>query len=175
MNKQKREKMLYLGWIVQKLGDMIEAGDEKDAKQAKRLQMAFQGARAYFDRVVDTMSQDEKLKLKTDMERKSVQIDYKSSLTFGEKVYGGRIVVSTDEICTLAGYAIDYACAYCDRMPDEQRNCPLRETLIRCNVVEGIDLHRRDRCPYRGLGAQEIVGAADNRLHDRWKAANEKK
>lgn len=164
MNTKTREKLLYIGFFVQKLGDIID--DERE--QSKTLQMAYNGLRSYFNKSVEKMTQDEKLKLKTDMERKYIQIDYKKALDFHDKAYRSQVIIESDELCVLAGYAIDYACRFCDRDPEEQNNCMLRETLIRCNAVAGVDLSKRHACPYHGLGAEEIVAPADQRLHDAW-------
>lgn len=175
MNRKRRDKMMYMGWIIQKLADFIcemSSAPTKDKKQFGRMQMAYRGAKAYFDSELDEMTEDEKLKLKTDMERKAVQIDYRKSLEFESRMNDSKVMVSPEELCTLAGYSIDYACHYCDRNPQEQRICSLRETLIRCNAVEGIDLGNKKKCPYHGLCAQDIVDGADQRLHDKWERAN---
>lgn len=164
VNAKTREKMLYIGFFVQKLGDIID--DEKEP--SKTLQMAYNGVRSYFNKAVERMTPDEKLKLKTDMERKYIQIDYRKTLDFKNKAYRSQVLIEADELCVLAGYAIDYACRFCDRDAEEQNNCMLRETLIRCNAVEGVDLAKKRACPYRNMGAKEIVAEADQRLHDAW-------
>ena len=76
MNAKTREKLLYIGFFVQKLGDIID----EERELSKTLQMAYNGLRSYFNKAVDSLTQDEKLKLKTDMERKYIQIDYKKRL-----------------------------------------------------------------------------------------------
>lgn len=170
MNAAKREKLLWLGFFAQKLGDMVD--DEHETSRA--LQMAYNGVRSYFNKAVEEMTEDEKLKLKTDMERKWIQIDYRKSLDFHDKAYRSQMILETDEVVTLAGYALDYACQFCDRDREEQNNCMLREKLIRCNAIHGVDLARRDRCPFHGLSAT-VIAPADQRLHDTWVRAHGKR
>lgn len=168
MNAMKRERLLFAIFLMQKLGEFLDDPKEK----SKQLRMAYNGTKAYCNGEIEKLNEDEKLKLLTDMERKNICIDYKKHLDFAYR--NTQLIVDVNELCTLAGYAVNFACQFCDRDREEQNNCMLRETLIRCNAVSGIDLAKKDGCPYMGICAKEVVAPADRRLQSRWAKAQQK-
>ena len=169
MNAKKRERMLFIVFFLQKLGEFLDDPHEK----SRQLRMGYNGIKGYFENEIGQMTEDEKLKLKTDMERKHILIDYKRHLDFAYR--NTQLIVDVNELCTLAGYAVNFACQFCDRDHDEQNNCILRETLIRCNAVSGVDIGKRDGCPYIGICAKEVVAPADRRLQSAWAKAQQTK
>lgn len=171
MNAREREKMLYLAFFQSKLGDYLEEAMEHHAKDAGRLRMAYNAVSASFRDGTGRMTNDELLKLSTDMRRKEISIDYRRANDFRLRANGDTVTASAGDLSTLAGYAIEFACQYCRRDQGQAAVCPLREALIGCNAVIGVDLASAD-CPYRGLHSQVYQTAEDDALAKKWSKAN---
>ena len=165
MNAKKREKLLFAVFLLQKLGEILDDPKEK----SKQLRMAYNGIKAYCNTEITQLTEDEKLMLKNNLERKSILIDYKKHIDWAYR--NTQVIVDAAELTTLAGYAVNFACQFCDRDKDEQNNCMLREALIRSGAVHDIDLGKRDGCPYHGICAKEVVAPADRRLQSLWAKA----
>ena len=168
MNAKKREKILFAIFLLQKLGEFLDDPKEK----SRQLRMAYNGVKAYCNTEIEGMSEDEKLMLKNNLERKQILIDYKKHIDWAYR--NTQLIVDVAELTTLAGYEVNFACQFCDRDKEEQNNCMLREALIRSGAVSGIDLGKKDGCPYYGICAKEIVAPADRRLQSRWAKAQQK-
>lgn len=168
MNAQKRERLLFTIFLLQKLGEFLDDPKEK----SKQLRMAYNGVKSYCVHELERMTEDEKLMIKTNMERKQISIDYKKHIDFAYR--NAQVLVDVSDMTVLAGYAVNFACQYCDRDAEEQNNCMLRECLIRSGATYGVDLGKRGGCPYVGICAKEVVAPADRRLQSLWAKAQQR-
>ena len=171
MNRREREKFLYMAFLLDRLGDYLAESMEHNNPDAGRLRMAYNAVNSFVRDRTEHMSLDEQQKIRQDMARKEVFIDYKRAGTWRMNQEQGVIPVEVDDLAALSGYAMEFACQFCQRTGAEQTLCPLREALVSANAITGLDMDAKE-CPYIGLCAHEYTSVADRKLAEHWRECN---